>query len=537
MIGSGIGGLDTIDETSLILRRERPAPGQPVLHPLGADQPGQRPGLDPLRLQGPEPRGGHRLLDRRARHRRRGPADRARRRRRDGGRRRRGRDLPARHRRLRGGARAVDRLQRHARAGARGPGTRTATASSWARAPASSCSRSYEHAKRAARKIYAEVIGYGLSGDAYHITAPAEDGDGGFRAMQAALKRAGARARRHRLHQRPRHLDAAGRRDRARRGQAAVRQRRAQAVDVLDQVGDRPSAGRGRRRRGDLLASWRSATRSCRRRSISTTRRRRLRHRPGAAQGQAAPDRRGAVELLRLRRHQRRADLRRRALSAGGRGNADRAHCVPRSGACVAPAAGGPASRRDAALSSAWLFGTVSRSWCSWPSAASISPTSISSGRGRSHADTRWSSRGARSSAASATGWSGPAWSSNGLLFALGARLRWATAGRSRPASTSSPAAASRARSCADDRAAARSSRRLDRPRGADRPEIVDLVRQADGLDGRRPPPMPPEGSLLPETYSSSAATSAVRHGRAHAARHGEAAGASCGPSRAPSCR
>ncbi len=101
-----------------------------------------------------------------------------------------------------------------------------------------------EFARRRGAKILAEIVGYGMSGDAHHITAPAEDGDGACRVMQNTMQDAKVQPRPSGLHQCSRHLHAARGPHRNHRHQACLRRPRLQARRKFHQVDDWALAGR-----------------------------------------------------------------------------------------------------------------------------------------------------------------------------------------------------------------------------------------------------------------------------------------------------
>ena len=108
---------------------------------------------------------------------------------------------------------------------------------------------SLEFAQKRGANIIAEIVGYGMSGDAYHITQPAEGGDGGYRVSMAAIKDAKITSGRCELRQRARHFDSDWRRHRNDRAEARLRRTREKSSDQLDQIDDRTFARRRRRAR------------------------------------------------------------------------------------------------------------------------------------------------------------------------------------------------------------------------------------------------------------------------------------------------
>ena len=136
---------------------------------------------------------------------------------------------------------------RTARRMCRSPSTWTATASSWAKAAGMLIMETLEHAQARGAEILAELAGYSATADAYHITAPAEDGVMGSRAMRQAMDLRRHQPRSVGLYQRARHRHPAERRRRNARREGGAGRARLPGAHIVHEVDDRPHDGRHRR--------------------------------------------------------------------------------------------------------------------------------------------------------------------------------------------------------------------------------------------------------------------------------------------------
>ena len=190
IVGSGLGGVSTLFDNVLVMADSGPGPDLAVLHPDGHRQRRVGAGRDRDGRHRAQLRDGVRVRDRRPCTGRGVGDDPPRRRRHHDRGRRRGRDPRGDGRRLRVDEGAVD-PQRRPRGGVPARSTPVATASSWARAARWSSSKRSRTAEARGATPLAELVGYGATADASHITLPAPGGIGAVRAARRALDKAG----------------------------------------------------------------------------------------------------------------------------------------------------------------------------------------------------------------------------------------------------------------------------------------------------------------------------------------------------------